>query len=161
MAKCLLALGSNLGDRSWTLDAAVKAISELRDVQLTSHSNWYPSKPVGGPPYQGEYLNGTVVVETTLSPLDLLHALQELEHWFGRTREVRWAARTLDIDILLVDDRVIETAELIVPHPLMTERRFVLEPAVEIASDWVHPLRKATIGELYSELDGTMQHGIE
>ena len=88
---------------------------------------------VGGPPDQGEFLNAAAVMETSITPLRFLEQLQRIESRHGRQRAERWAARTLDIDLLLYGDEVIETPMLTVPHPRMSFRRFVLEPAAEIA----------------------------
>ena len=91
------------------------------------------------------------MLETTLDPLDLLHVLQAIETRFGRVRTVRWGERTLDLDLLLFDDRIIDTPELTVPHPRLAERRFVLEPLAEIAPEAVDPVTKRTIAD-YSRI---------
>ena len=139
MVTCLLGLGSNLGDREATLRAALAEITALPDVQVVQHSEWYRSQPVGGPPDQGEFLNSAVVIETTIAPLILLDELGKLESRLGRQPAERWSARTIDIDILLYGNEVAETAMLTLPHPRMSFRRFVLEPAAEIAPRMLHP----------------------
>ena len=139
MPTCLLGLGSNLGDREATLRAALADITALPDVQLVQHSNWYRSQPVGGPSGQGEFLNAAAVIETTIAPLSLLDELGQIESRLGRRPAERWSARTIDIDILLYGNEVAETAMLTLPHPRMSFRRFVLEPAAEVAPRMLHP----------------------
>src|SRR4051812_19777852 len=139
MTSCLLGLGSNLGDREATLRAALADITALPDVQVVQYSKWYRSQPVGGPPDQGEFLNAAALIETTISPLLLLDELGKLESRLGRRPAERWSARIIDIDILLYGNEVAETAMLTLPHPRMSFRRFVLEPAAEIAPRMLHP----------------------
>jgi 2-amino-4-hydroxy-6-hydroxymethyldihydropteridine diphosphokinase len=150
---CLLGLGSNLGNREETLCDAIEAIGALPGVTLSRQSRLYRSDPVGGPAGQGEFLNTAVIVETELKPLALLDEFHRIEQGFGRVESERWAARTLDIDILLVGDRVIETGRLTVPHPRMSFRRFVLEPSSEIAGEMVHPTIGWTIRQLRDHLE--------
>src|SRR4051794_33523841 len=133
MPNCLLGLGSNLGDREATLRSALADITALPDMQLVQHSKWYRSQPIGGPADQGEFLNGAALIETTLAPLILLDELGQIELRLGRQPAERWSPRTIDIDILLYGNEVTETAMLTLPHPRMSFRRFVLEPAAEIA----------------------------
>jgi 2-amino-4-hydroxy-6-hydroxymethyldihydropteridine diphosphokinase len=151
----LIGLGSNLGDRRAMLEGAIAALAATPGVQVRRVSSFRETEPVGGPPGQGAYLNTAAVLETTLEPPDLLHVLQAIEARHGRIRTVRWGERTLDLDLLLFDDRVIETTELAVPHPRLAERRFVLEPLAEIAPDAVEPRSGRTIAELLQELDRT------
>ena len=152
MPRVLLALGSNLGDRGATLDAAVAAIGDLSVTQVMARSKWHATRPVGGPPGQGEFLNGAVFLETAIQPAVLRHELQQIEQQLGRERTERWAARPLDIDILLYDDRVIDEPDLQVPHPRMSFRPFVLAPAAEIAADMIHPAFGVSIGALWHHL---------
>src|SRR5215212_1520193 len=140
MTTCLLGLGSNLGDREATLSAALADITALPDVQVVQHSHWYRSQPIGGPPDQGEFVNAAALIETTVAPLPLLDELGKLESHHGRQPAERWSARTIDIDILLYGNEVAETAMLTLPHPRMSFRRFVLEPAAEIAPRMLHPI---------------------
>ncbi|HVT29661.1 MAG TPA: 2-amino-4-hydroxy-6-hydroxymethyldihydropteridine diphosphokinase [Lacipirellulaceae bacterium] len=139
MPTCLLGLGSNLGNREATLHAALTEIAALPDVQVSRHSRWYPSRPVGGLPNQDEFLNAAAVIETKVAPLLLLNELRDIETRHGRTPGQRWSPRTLDIDILLYGHEVMETQMLTLPHPRMSFRRFVLEPAAEIAPKMLHP----------------------
>jgi 2-amino-4-hydroxy-6-hydroxymethyldihydropteridine diphosphokinase len=149
----LIGLGSNLGDRKRHLDAAVATLAARPDCLVRAVSSYHETAPVGGPPGQGDYLNAAAAVETTLEPLELLHVLQELERQEGRVRTVKWGARTLDLDLLLYGHRVIATAELRVPHPLMASRRFVLAPLAEIVPEAVDPVTGGTVAELLAKLD--------
>lgn len=153
MARSLIAVGSNLGDRTATLDAAVSTLAKMSDVELLRPSSWQMTLPVGGRTGRNEFLNGAVLIETTLSPQVLLTRMQEIENQFGRERQERWGDRTLDIDLLLHDDVVIDSPELVLPHPRLSFRRFVLEPAVEIAPEMVHPTIRWTLERLLDHLD--------
>jgi 2-amino-4-hydroxy-6-hydroxymethyldihydropteridine diphosphokinase len=129
-----------LGDREATLNSALDEIDAMPNVRVSRRSEWHRSRPVGGPPEQTEYLNGSIVVETSVPPLAFLELLQRIEARHGRVPAERWAARQLDIDLLLYGDEVIETPQLTVPHLRMTFRRFVLEPAAEVAPRMAHPI---------------------
>jgi 2-amino-4-hydroxy-6-hydroxymethyldihydropteridine diphosphokinase len=153
MAKALIATGSNLGDRAATLDAAVSALAQTSGIELLRQSAWQMTLPVGGRAVQNKFLNGAVLVETSRTPQELLTQLQEIEDQFGRERGARWSDRTLDLDLLLYDDSVIDTPSLTLPHPRMSFRRFVLEPAVEIAADMVHPAMGWTLEQLLTHLE--------
>src|SRR6266480_7757583 len=139
MPNCLIGLGSNLGDRETTLRATLADIAALPDVQVVQHSKFYRSQPVGGPPDQGEFLNAAALIETTVAPLPLLDELGKIESRHGRQPAERWSPRTIDIDILLYGNEVAETQMLTLPHPRMSFRPFVLEPAAEIAPRMLHP----------------------
>lgn len=148
-----IAMGSNLGDRRFVLDGAVAALRGHPAIHVRKVSAWIETEPVGGPPGQPRYLNGAAEVETTLSPPALLAALQAIEERFGRVREVPRGPRTLDLDLLLYENRVMDEPGLIVPHPRMAERRFVLEPLAAIAPDAWHPVLRATAAELLARLE--------
>ena len=152
MALCLLALGSNLGDRRAILGNACEALRDLPRTHLLRRSRWHRTAPIGGPGGQGQFLNGAVVVQTLLQPEELAAQLHSIESLLGRERMVRWDARVIDIDLLLVDDRQIDLPSLTVPHPRMSFRRFVLEPAAEIAGSWLHPGAGWTLGQLLAQL---------
>jgi 2-amino-4-hydroxy-6-hydroxymethyldihydropteridine diphosphokinase len=148
MATALIALGSNLGDRQRNLDDAVAQLGNTPNAVVLATSRWRETKPVGGPNEQAEFLNGAALLGTSLTPQQLHAVLRQIETAAGRTRDGRWAPRTLDLDLLLYDDLVIDTPELTLPHPRMSFRRFVLEPAAEIAPDMRHPTIGWTIGRL-------------
>ncbi|MDR0608483.1 MAG: 2-amino-4-hydroxy-6-hydroxymethyldihydropteridine diphosphokinase [Planctomycetaceae bacterium] len=143
----LLALGSNLGNRRVILESAWQEIGNLPEIKTLRISRFYETQPVGGPINQPEFLNAVGIIITTLPPRRLLEKLQEIENRFGRVRTEHWGPRTLDIDILLYGNEVILTPTLTIPHPEMLHRRFVLEPAAEIAADTVHPITGQTIRE--------------
>lgn len=148
-----IGLGSNLGDREATIDAAVRMLRSDPRVSGVRHSGWQETEPVGGPADQGWYLNGAVEVATDLEPEQLLDLLQSIEAALGRQRQVRWGPRTIDLDLLLFDDRVIDLPGLQLPHPRMAERRFVLAPLVEIAPGAIHPLLRLSVADLLRRLD--------
>ncbi|MBL8761041.1 MAG: 2-amino-4-hydroxy-6-hydroxymethyldihydropteridine diphosphokinase [Phycisphaerae bacterium] len=131
---CFIALGSNLGDRQAHLRAAVESLSRLSGVEVARVSTIIETEPVG-PAGQDRYLNGVARVRTTLSPRELLEHLLSIELQRGRDRasSPRWGSRTLDLDLLVYGDRVIDEPGLTVPHPRLRERLFVLEPLAEIA----------------------------
>lgn len=153
MARCLIALGSNLNDRAAALDAAVDALRREPGVAVVAHSRWHETAPVGGPADQPPFLNGAATLDTDLSPWKLLELLHAIEAQAGRVRAEHWGPRQLDLDLLLYDERVIDSRDLVLPHPRMSFRRFVLEPACEIAADMRHPLCGITLAELLATLD--------
>jgi 2-amino-4-hydroxy-6-hydroxymethyldihydropteridine diphosphokinase len=153
MAHCLIALGSNLGDRATLIRQALEDLVTLPGTRLIARSRLHETAPIGGPAGQGAFLNAAALVATALEPIELLAALRLIESQLGRVREERWAARSLDLDILLYDDAVVETAELAVPHPRMAFRRFVLEPAAEVAAWMLHPESGWTVGALLDHLN--------
>jgi 2-amino-4-hydroxy-6-hydroxymethyldihydropteridine diphosphokinase len=126
-----IALGSNLGDRAGHLRAAREAIAALPDTRVLCLSDVEETDPIG-PPGQGVFLNQMVAVETTLPPHALLDALQRIEHARGRTRAERWAARTLDLDIVLLKEQTVSDARLTVPHPQLANRDFWQRQLAEI-----------------------------
>ena len=130
--RAFLGLGSNLGDRRATLRAAV---ADLPDVVAVSPV--YETDPVGGPPGQPAYLNLVVELQTDRSPRELLEEARRLEAAAGRVREERWGPRTLDVDVLLVGDLVVDEPDLVVPHPRIAERPFVLVPLADLAPELV------------------------
>jgi 2-amino-4-hydroxy-6-hydroxymethyldihydropteridine diphosphokinase len=133
-----LGLGSNLGDRLANLQAAVDALQAEPGLRVAASSRVWETTPVGGPP-QPDYLNAVVRIETDLSARDLLDVARRVEARLGRIRKERWGARTIDVDILLHDEEQIDESDLVVPHPRMTERAFVLLPLLELEPDPVLP----------------------
>jgi len=132
--RAFLGLGSNLGHRRRQLRNAVAALPDVVAV-----SPVYETEPVGGPPGQGPYLNLVVELDTGLTARQLLELAHRLEDAAGRERVERWGPRTLDVDVLLVGDMTVDEPDLVVPHPRMWERRFVLAPLADLAPDLVPP----------------------
>jgi 2-amino-4-hydroxy-6-hydroxymethyldihydropteridine diphosphokinase len=132
-----LGLGSNLGDRLGNLQAAVDGLDDAAGVRVVASSRVWETAPVG--PTQPDYLNAVVRVETELAPADLLAACRRVEQDLGRVRRERWGARTIDVDVLLFDARTVDEPDLVVPHPLLTERAFVVLPLLELDPDPVLP----------------------
>jgi 2-amino-4-hydroxy-6-hydroxymethyldihydropteridine diphosphokinase len=140
-----IALGSNLGDREGHLRAAAAALATtLTDVRLSS---WLETEPVGVG-QQPRFLNAAAVGRTGLSARALLDHLLRIETEFGRVRPFPGAPRTLDLDLVLYGDAILDEPGLVVPHPRFRERRFVLEPLAEIAADWKDPVTGRTVEEL-------------
>jgi 2-amino-4-hydroxy-6-hydroxymethyldihydropteridine diphosphokinase len=143
-----VSLGSNLGDRAARLTAAVAALRATPGISEVVLSSVYQTDPVGPPP-QGPYLNAAARFETSLAAEALLSRLLEIESEQARRRtSERFGPRTLDLDLLLFGDRSIDEPGLVVPHPRMHQRAFVLEPLSEIAGSWLHPVLGETIAAL-------------
>ncbi len=145
-----IGLGSNQGDKLSLCKRAI-ALLEAKAGRVTKVSSFYCTEPVGFPD-QEDFLNAVVEIETGLSALALLAACHVIEEELGRTRFLRWGPRTIDLDILLYGDAMIASDELIVPHPRLTERGFVLTPLAEIAPKTVEPRSRRTIAELLQAL---------
>ena len=150
--KCAIALGSNLGKSLTTLENSLNVLNSNPGIKLLAVSSWYQTKPVGGSP-QPDYLNGCAILNVQQTPEELLVLLQATELQFGRVRQERWGARTLDLDLLLYDNLIINTPNLTIPHPRMTERAFVLVPLAEIAPRWQEPTSGKAIAQLVQEVD--------
>lgn len=146
--RAYVALGSNLGDRDAHLARALAALDATPGVERVARSAVYETDPVGPPP-QGPYLNAVVALDTTLSARALLERLLAIEAACGRTRGAgRDAPRTLDLDLLLCGDEIVDEPGLRVPHPRLHERAFVLEPLCDVAPDLVHPVLGRRVAEL-------------
>ena len=159
MGIALVALGSNLGDRSRQLDQAVGILCERYPVRLLQHSGWIETDPVGGPPGQSPYLNGVAEFQTDLEPRELLSALLSVEESLGRLRSVPNAPRTVDLDLLLYDDLILDEPGLRLPHPRLTERFFVLIPLERIAAGVVVPGTGLSIASHLAKLTGLKAYG--
>lgn len=152
MATVYLGLGTNLGNKEANLRTAIYKLQERIGKQF-SLSSFYETAPWG---FESDhsFLNAAIGLETSLSPIEILHITQEIEKELGRTKKSvngSYSDRLIDIDILLYDTLVLQTPELTIPHPLMTERDFVMKPLIEIAGNVIHPTRQKTLSELYQE----------
>jgi len=133
-----LGLGSNLGDRLANLQAAVELLRREERMRVVASSRVWETEPVGGPE-QPEYLNAVLRVETDRSPRELLDACLGVEAELGRVRAERWGPRTIDVDVLLYDERTVDEPDLVVPHPRLAERAFVVLPLLELEPDPILP----------------------
>lgn len=149
--RAYIALGSNLGDKKAYLDQAVKALKQHKECRVQKVSSYLVTEPYGGVE-QDDFLNACLSLDTLLSPEELLDLLHEIEQAAHRERLIHWGPRTLDLDILLYDNEVLETEDLIIPHVEMHKRDFVLKPLAEIAPYKRHPILGKTIGELAAQL---------
>lgn len=155
MKRVFLSLGSNIGDRLSNIQQAVSALSMNKSITIVKTSSFYETEPWG---YKNQnwFINAAAAIDTKLSPIELLNTINLIENQLGRNREneTRWGERTIDIDILMYENEVINIEnKLIIPHPRMHERAFVLVPMLEVKSDLVHPVLNKTISELYDELE--------
>jgi len=157
-AHCLIGCGANEGARREQLNQAIDMLRFMPGVRLVDVSQFLETLPVGGPPGQSPYLNAACLIETTFKPAEVLDMLLAVENTLHRSRETRWGPRTIDLDLLLYDDCVLKTECLQVPHPRMTTRRFVLEPAAAIAADLKHPVAGCTIRELLENISERHLH---
>ncbi|MHC2069582.1 2-amino-4-hydroxy-6-hydroxymethyldihydropteridine diphosphokinase [Bremerella sp. T1] len=152
MPNILIALGANLGDRGETLQQAIEQLAAMPELTLLAQSELLVTKPVGGPSGQPDFLNSAAKFSTELTPEEVHQRLIDVEQNHGRVRVQRWGARKLDLDLLLYDEQLINTAQLTVPHPRMSFRRFVMQPAAEVAAEMRHPDLNTTIGEIWQHL---------
>ncbi len=158
MSLALIGLGSNLGDRQAALEQAVRILAAPPAVRLVACSRWRQTRPAGGPAGQPPFLNGAMLVETSLSPEQLSARLFEVEQRLGRVRGERFGPRTIDLDLLLFDRVVLDSPVLVLPHPRMAWRRFVLEPAAEVAPQMVHPRVGWSMARLLAHLDSSPRY---
>lgn len=145
MHQVVLLIGGNLGARELFLKEALLLLSHIG--QLEAQSSIYETEAWGEGSEKG-YLNQAVLIRTDSPPVDFLRSTREIENKLGRVRAEKWGDRTMDIDIIYVDDRVYQDENLIIPHPLMAERNFVLVPLVEILPDFIHPVFRVSNREL-------------
>ena len=149
--RAFVGIGSNLGDREATIRRAVALLDEIDGIEVVAMSALQETEP-WGPVEQPAFVNGAVAVETVLEPPELLAALLDVERLLGRVRTgERWGPRTIDLDLLLYGERVVDEPGLAVPHPRLHERRFALEPLADLAPDAVVPGR-GTVAELLADL---------
>jgi len=152
MARTFIGIGSNLGDRAATIAAAVERLARLPATTVVKVSALIETDPVGYTE-QDRFLNGAAELETGLGPAELLDELKRIEQELGRRTTVRWGPRTIDLDLVLYGDRIVDEPGLQVPHPRMAERAFVLAPLAEIAPDAVDPTTGRTVAELLAGLE--------
>ena len=152
MTHAVVALGSNLGERRVTLDRAIAELGRLPTTRVIAVSRWIETEPVDAPPGSPAFLNGATLIDTGLPPLELLEQLLGIERAHGRTRGTPNAARTLDLDLVLHGTSVVDTDDLVLPHPRAHERAFVLGPAADVAPDMLHPVQGRTLRALCTAL---------
>lgn len=157
MVQAYLGLGSNIGDRESQLQQGIEIIDAFEGIEVTQISPIYETDPVGYE-NQPQFLNLCIEIETNLDPEVLLSCCLETEQRLHRVREVRWGPRTLDVDILLYGDEIIELDNLSIPHPRMTERSFVLIPLNDIASSKLEPQSKQKIEEIVTADDSVKKY---
>ena len=146
-----IGFGSNIGDRLAHIQNAIHVLSETEGIAFQKISSIYQTDPVGYEA-QAQFLNGVAAIQTDLPPLSLLHTLKNIETEVGRQHRVRWGPREIDLDILIYGDLCLQTEKLIIPHPEMHLRRFVLVPLAEVAPDLVHPILKESVQTLLQGL---------
>jgi dihydroneopterin aldolase/2-amino-4-hydroxy-6-hydroxymethyldihydropteridine diphosphokinase len=149
--KAYLGIGSNIGDKEAYLNNAVDALYDNDNLRVLMVSKFIETKPYG-PIEQDNFLNGCVEVETLYTPEELLNAVNSIEKQEGRVRDIHWGPRTLDIDILMYDNLIVDKPDLKIPHIEMHKREFVLEPLNQIAPYLIHPIYRKTVKQMLEEL---------
>ena len=152
MTTVYIGLGANLGDRRRNLEAALDALRAHPQITVSAVSTFLETDPVGGPPGQGKVLTAAATLETDLTPGALLEELKRVERAIGRRPGPRWGPRQIDLDILLYGETLLETDALVIPHPRLRERRFVLEPLAEIAPTARDPVTGLSVRDLLTRL---------
>ncbi|MCM1193427.1 MAG: 2-amino-4-hydroxy-6-hydroxymethyldihydropteridine diphosphokinase [Butyrivibrio sp.] len=150
--KAYLSVGSNMGDRQNLIETGIRALTEHPRIRPVRVSEIIETEPYGGVE-QGNFLNGVIEIDTLLGPEELLEALHRIENNAGRERTVHWGPRTLDLDILFYDKLVYESADLVIPHPDMQNREFVLKPLSTVAPNYRHPVLGTTVLQELAELE--------
>jgi len=150
LAIVYIGIGSNLGDSKTNIQKAIKMMEEDGIVKQMQTSSVYLTEPVG-PKEQPDFLNSVVKGETDLAPFELFGSLLKIERKLGRKRRQRWGPREIDLDILFYDDRTVNQENLVIPHPEIENRRFVLVPLVEISPDLKHPVSNKNMKDLLKE----------
>jgi len=146
-----IGIGSNVGDKAYQCEQGISEIQKLDRHRLLARSSLYKTQPIGYTE-QDWFINLVIKIETEMDAPALLSSLKEIESQFGRVKTLRWGPRTIDLDILFFDAHQIQTDELIVPHPLIQDRQFVLVPLAEIDPNLTHPVLKKTVKELLERL---------
>ena len=149
---CYVALGSNLGDRRENISRAVEKLRETPGVTVLRVSMLLDNPAIGGPEQSPSFLNAVAEIRTMIPPLALLHRLLEIENQMGRVRREKWEPREIDLDLILYGNQIIQTDELTVPHPLMHQRRFVLQPLAQLRPDLIHPTQGIRVTDLLHHL---------
>ena len=152
MSIAYIGFGSNIGDRLAYIQSAIHTLSETEGITLQKTSSIYTTDPIGYES-QAQFLNGVAAIQTSLSPLSLLHTLKDIETTIGRKHRIRWGPREIDLDILIYADLCVQTEKLVIPHPEMHLRGFVLVPLTEIAPNLVHPVFQESIQTLRNRLE--------
>ena len=152
MVTSFVGIGSNVGDRRDAVHTALELLGRSKDITVEHVSTFYETEPVGGPPGQGMYINGVIKLATSLSPLALLQRLQAIERRLKRRRTVKDGPRIIDLDILTYGEEIVIHPRLMIPHPRLDEREFVLRGFCEIAPDFIHPHLKMSIRDIYEAL---------
>lgn len=150
--KAYLGIGSNMGDKQKYIKDAVSSLKADKKIRKVRTSEWIVTEPYGGVE-QDAFLNGAIELETLYTPMELLHILQAVEKKAGRERKIHWGPRTLDLDILFYEDFISGTKELMVPHPDMQNRAFVLKPLDELCPYYIHPLFLKSVRQMLDELE--------
>lgn len=146
-----IGIGSNIGERLANCRQAIRRMDHIEGCRVGQTSRFYETEPVGAA-LQDWYVNGVIRMETTLDPYDLLSSLMSIESVMGRIRRQKWEPRIIDLDILLYGDSIIEGDSLTIPHPLMHQRRFVLQPMAELDPGRIHPVLRKSMADLLEDL---------
>jgi 2-amino-4-hydroxy-6-hydroxymethyldihydropteridine diphosphokinase len=158
MATCLISLGANIGHREQAIEQAISAISGYSEVSACLCSSFFETIAAGGALDQPIFINAVARFDTSLQPAAVLKRLFELERQLGRTRQTIWDPRVIDLDLLLYNHEIHNDPDLILPHPRMILRRFVLEPACEIAADLTHPQTKWSLQQHLNHLNRSAKY---